>query len=730
MIVEGNMKIGNFKLSYTDLSIPVAGIPITVSRSYDTLAKDSANDFGRGWALQIANVRLQKSVPVDQEWEERGTFISPLIGKRFDFRQSKKHIITITFLNGQVMKFAAAYKPQYQFLYPIENARLDWVPIGNTRGSLKPVDPNDNDPAKNNVFVLPLDNGSYDYPEEWSPVFLSGYGDNDDPAFTIGYNPDLWELTSLDGTIMHISERDGLVYVREPNGNEITIDKNGIHSSRGIQVDFTRDSQDRITAIRDPKGNLLKYQIDGNGDLTGVTNRENATMAFLYDSFHSLTHVIDASGNSVLLNEYDPETERLDKTHDAFGRATDFTHGIDDADIPDNIEIVTDRLGNKIAYGFNSRGNVTQATRYVKQANGAERAITTISTYSDSVNPDKPTSVTDALNRTTFFTYDVNGYPTSVTDARNHTKTATFDSAGRSLTITDALGHTITNTYDSNGSLVVRTDARGKETHFVYNDQGLLQSFTDAGNLTRSYTYNSAGLKETETDPLGNVTTYAYDANNQELSEESLWTETDPDALYTRLTRGIVTASKSLFALSQSAPLNPSGGAVRLLRTSWERDNEGHVTKVTRRDGSTVQTVYDVNGRVKQNIDPLNRITSYDYDLQGNLIATHYPDGNVARRSYDQEGRVYQILDPRGLITENIYDTLGHLVSLRHRDNTRQSTDGLPLLLDETTTSYDDAGQMVTTTNAKGFTTTYGYAKYRTKLSIRHSNQSWKRKAS
>jgi YD repeat-containing protein len=116
----------------------------------------------------------------------------------------------------------------------------------------------------------------------------------------------------------------------------------------------------------------------------------------------------------VLLNEYDPLTERLDKTRDAFGRPTDFTHGLDDADVPDNVEVITDRLGNRTVYGFDGRGNVTQTTRFLKLLDGRERPITTTAQYGDGANPDKPTSMTDALGRTTRFTYDANGYPTSV----------------------------------------------------------------------------------------------------------------------------------------------------------------------------------------------------------------------------------------------------------------------------------------------------------------------------
>ena len=108
----------------------------------------------------------------------------------------------------------------------------------------------DTDPRQNNVFVVPTGN-SFDYGLAFEPVYLGGYDD-------LVFNPDLWELTALDGTVMRISEKRGLVWVKEPNGNTLTIDRFGIHSSTGVGVDFTRDGSGRITAIRDPKGNVLR----------------------------------------------------------------------------------------------------------------------------------------------------------------------------------------------------------------------------------------------------------------------------------------------------------------------------------------------------------------------------------------------------------------------------------------------------------------------------------------
>src|SRR5262249_27349556 len=61
--VAGDLKLGNFTLSFTDLSVPVAGLPITVSRPYDTLHAGTSEDFGYGWRLEFRDTDLRTSVP-------------------------------------------------------------------------------------------------------------------------------------------------------------------------------------------------------------------------------------------------------------------------------------------------------------------------------------------------------------------------------------------------------------------------------------------------------------------------------------------------------------------------------------------------------------------------------------------------------------------------------------------------------------------------------------------
>ncbi|RLB31767.1 MAG: hypothetical protein DRH20_15450, partial [Deltaproteobacteria bacterium] len=59
--VTGELKLGNLRLKFRDLEIPVAGIPITITRTYDSFKKDQG-DFGHGWTLDINNAEIKEDV--------------------------------------------------------------------------------------------------------------------------------------------------------------------------------------------------------------------------------------------------------------------------------------------------------------------------------------------------------------------------------------------------------------------------------------------------------------------------------------------------------------------------------------------------------------------------------------------------------------------------------------------------------------------------------------------
>jgi large repetitive protein len=60
--VYGELKLGNFQLSFTDLSIPVTGILITVTRTYDSLKSNQQDEMGYGWRLEFRDTDLKTSL--------------------------------------------------------------------------------------------------------------------------------------------------------------------------------------------------------------------------------------------------------------------------------------------------------------------------------------------------------------------------------------------------------------------------------------------------------------------------------------------------------------------------------------------------------------------------------------------------------------------------------------------------------------------------------------------
>ena len=79
--VDGDLKLGNFSIAFADLVVPVAGIPITIGRVYDTLDADKDGEFGYGWHLTLGGYE----VTVDES-----TTASPFLNSYSTFRDGTR----------------------------------------------------------------------------------------------------------------------------------------------------------------------------------------------------------------------------------------------------------------------------------------------------------------------------------------------------------------------------------------------------------------------------------------------------------------------------------------------------------------------------------------------------------------------------------------------------------------------------------------------------------------
>ena len=443
--VDGGAKIGNFTFSFNDLTIPVSGIPITITRTYDSRNR-STGDFGAGWTLNIKNIELQESVPLGLHWEQT---VSGGIFPTYRLEPTRPHFVIVRFPDGRLDVFDLATNPNTQQLVPLSFTNASFQADATTLSTLVSLDNNDNLLYSNGGGIGPLQ-------------LLQANLDL--------YDPDRYQLTDADGTVYIIQQQTGLESITDRNGNTITFGPDGILHSAGKSVTFTRDAEGRITTITDPLGHTIRYTYDFYGDLVSVIDQEGNVTQYTYNSTHGLVDIIDPRGVRATRNEYD-NGGRLIATIDADGNRFEFTH-----DIAARREEILDRLGNTTTHEYDERGNITATI----DALGNRSEFTYDS-------QDNQITQTDPLNNTTSFTYDSRDNRLTEIDPLNNTTSFTYNAFNQILTTTDARGGTTTNTYDANGNLLSVTDPDNNTTSFTYDTAGNRLTVTDSPRFWHHY---------------------------------------------------------------------------------------------------------------------------------------------------------------------------------------------------------------------------------------------------
>ncbi|MDZ4851880.1 MAG: putative Ig domain-containing protein [Pirellulaceae bacterium] len=682
--VSGNLKLGNFSISFTDLAIQVAGIPITVSRTYDTLNANQDGELGFGWKLAFRDVDLRTSLP--KTGDEAGGLYTP-------FRDGTRVYVTLP--GGQ--REGYTFRPKAVALFDPKQREQDVGPetqSGLGFNQLYFVPSFVPDKSVTNKLTVPR----FQLFKQGREYFQFGGGlpyNPNDPAYGGRFT-----LTTKDGAVFQIDAVAGVVRsLTDRNGNTLSYSQDGITSSRGPTVTFARDARGRIIAANGPDDKQVRYKYDESSDLVSVTDPAGNVTSFVYriDPGHYMEKMIDPLGATGIRTEYDANG-RIAKVYDARGNATEIVH-----DLSNSAEVVVDSLGRRTTSKYDERGNTVTI---IDAAGGVTQR-----TYDESNNE---LSVTDPLGHTIRKTYDDGGNQLSVTDSLGNVSMFTYDTFGNELTATNPLGNTSYTTQDDRGNILSKTDEAGLQMAFEPDRTGGLTSMTDFGGGVTRFVADSAGHVTSRVDPLGNTTAITYDGNGNPLTETStVTTSTGPQTLTS-------------------------------VRTY---DAVGRVTSVTDPSGAVLRTEYDAGGRVTATIDALGRRTKFVYDERGLLLETNFADGSSTRATYDAEGQLLSAIDQFGRITKYQYDALGRLVTTILPDATPSNDDDNPRTMTEydavgnvTATAdplgnrieftydaagrqvqvrdplgninkseYDAAGRQIATTTPRGFTTRFGF---------------------
>ena len=667
--VAGELKLGNFRLSFLDLEIPVSGIPITVARTYDTLQANRESDFGYGWQLEFRDVDLRVNLPTTG-MERLGIYTPYRIGTR----------VSVTLPGGERAGFT--FNPSLRVLPGFGGSLV----LATPRFTPDPGVTSELSVGGGQLLVNELGELHASGGIPWNPASPDFGG--------------VYLVTKRDGTQYRIDGNSGKVQsATDRNGNRLLFSESGITGANGnAQLTFQRDTRGRIVGIVDPAGNKISYSYDSSGNLTSTIDRMGNRTTLQYNTTrpHYLGSITDPIGRTGTRSEYGPEG-RLTSTIDAGGSTTTYTYD------PDNrIVVRKNALNQHSILEFDSRGNLVGGTDAIGNV--------TRRTYD---SQDNLLSETDALGHRTQFEYNTKGDLVATIDPLGNRTINTVNSMGMPVDLIDAHGNRSSFQYDVRGNLIASSDVRGHTTRYELDTRGKVTAVVDPSGVRRTSTYDAVGNVLSQTDGRGNTTTYLYDANGELLRRSSPLTNATgtqtTTATYSYDANGNKLTSTNELGLSRSFSYDAAGNLIRMTDEAGQQvsvtfDESNLLQGVSRPTGANSAFVYDsIGNRTKTTT---NGESSWnEYDAVGRLLAIVYDDDtpdnaadNPRRRfEYDAAGRQTATTDERGNRTQYFYDAIGRLIRLVN-----------PLGATETY-AYDALGNRTQQTNPLGRTISYAF---------------------
>jgi RHS repeat-associated protein len=396
------------------------------------------------------------------------------------------------------------------------------------------------------------------------------------------------------------------------------------------------------------------------------------------------------------------------------------------------------------SYAYDSDGEQVSAVAPDGNVSGANAGnYTTTTVYNAdaqkiSVTQGNGTGYTDTP-RTTSYGYDGDGSQTTVEDARGYTTTTAYNPDNEQTTVKNPDNDITLTCYDGDGNTTQTVPPVGVAANNLtaascptsypadYNpatkaplaSDATLYAYDGSGNQTTMYTPQPAGA--TGSNPW-ETTTYNYDGNG------NLIATTAPSTSNSTGAPSQVTTD-TYNSAGQLASQTTGSGTSAASTISYCYDPDGDKTAATYADGNTsgtagCETAYP--WIISSSTYPTQAAyqTTYTYDSANELISTATPANTASSAptttaAYDPTGNLLTSTDADGVTSTWTYTPLNKIATISYSGSSAHSVSytydasgNQTGMTDATGTSgnvYDPFGELTSATNGAGQITSYGY---------------------
>ncbi|MEP1422578.1 MAG: hypothetical protein ABJK59_12480, partial [Erythrobacter sp.] len=450
-----------------------------------------------------------------------------------------------------------------------------------------------------------------------------------------------------------------------------------------------------------------------------------ASTKFVYDQAGQLLETRSGS-ESFAHNVYDG-LGRVVASSDGAGNTV--TVAFEDAGSKTIITNAADFITTQV---YNLAGELLTLSEGTNVAGDINAADTSYSEYDDM---GRLSVFTDALGRKSYFLYDEVGRQTGVVDHDGYLTEFFFDESNRQIaSVAYATASAIPVSSSSQDYVRPAGNASDVWSFTIYDDGGRVLQTINAGGEVTGFEYGKANN-------LTRTTAYANTVDISGLkSVGSLPTEilaVTPDSAADIVTRSFYDLSgRQIAALDAEGYLTEMvyDSAGQMIRQTVYAGQTQQVDRATgtlatlRASANTsgsrsVHSVFNGLGQLRYTVDQLGYVTGFEYNNAGQVTKTSafhtaistsdytfdgvsglvgVPGGTdrSSTTTYDNAGRVASTTDAAGLITSYIYDSLNNVVATQRNDNGDIRT---------TYTHHDGQGRLIYAVDGEGYVTSFHY---------------------